>query len=244
MPRILKQIQIMKILLVEDNVRLRQLITDVLIHHGFAVDVASSLAEAKNMVAHFSCDLILLDLNLPDGDGLDLLKFPDHKKNKTPILVITARAGLDDRVQGLNCGADDYLIKPFATEELLARCRALLRRPGRVLGNVLRLGNIELHALRRTVIVSGRIVSIRPRELALLEQLMRHNEQVVTREHLLSGLYSSDQEISLNALEANISRLRKWLRVHVTDVMIHTAHGTGYVLAAKDHANQVVSSNV
>jgi DNA-binding response OmpR family regulator len=113
----------MKVLLVEDNVRLKDLVSEELIKHGFVIDGVSSLADAKDMFATFQYDLILLDLSLPDGDGLDLLKLVTSKKNPPPILVITARSGLDDRITGLNLGADDYLVKPFAPEELIARCR-------------------------------------------------------------------------------------------------------------------------
>ena len=228
----------MKVLLVEDNIRLKELVSEELIKHGFAIDGTSSLADAKDMFATFQYDLILLDLSLPDGDGLDLLKLVTSKKNPPPILVITARSGLDDRITGLNLGADDYLVKPFAPEELIARCRALLRRPGHTLGTSISIGNIEFNLATREVLVSGKRVNITPKELALLEHLIRHQNQIVGREQLETRLYSSDKEVSPNALEATISRLRKWIKNNHCSVSLHTSHGIGYLLASNEEYNE------
>lgn len=220
----------MRILLVEDNARFAELLAHGIRATGFAIDSASTLVEADELLELVSYDLILLDLSLPDGDGLKLVKRLRACKNPVPILIITARSGLDDRVTGLNLGADDYLVKPFATEELVARCRALLRRPGAVLGNILTVANVSLDSGRREACVDGQRLDLPPRELALLEELMRRAGQVVLRTNLETSLYALDKEVSPNALEAAVSRLRKRLNGAQADVTLHTAHGVGYAI--------------
>lgn len=216
----------MRILLIEDNTRLSELVSHALTADGFAVDAALSLYDAKEFMALATYDLILLDLSLPDGDGLSMIA----NKGTTPTLVITARAGLDDRVIGLNLGADDYLVKPFATEELIARCRALLRRPGGALGNVLTAANLSFNSSAREASINGKPASLSPREMALLEHLMRRVGQVVARQTLESSLYAMEKEVTPNALEASVSRLRRWLKTHGAAVTLHTAHGVGYAI--------------
>lgn len=220
----------MRILLIEDNERLSELVAQALTADGFAVDSAFSLSESRDFLKVVSYDLILLDLSLPDGDGFSLIKDISDKKIQTPILVVTARAGLDDRITGLNLGADDYLVKPFATEELVARCRALLRRPGSVLGTILFAGNLSFNSSSREVAVDGRKCNVSPREMALLEHLMRHIGQVVSREHLESSLYAMDKDVTPNAIEASVSRLRRALKKEGANLVLHTSHGIGYAL--------------
>jgi len=226
-------ISIMRLLLIEDNVRLAELVNRALTAEGFAVDVASTLAAAEEFLALARYDLIVLDLGLPDGDGFTLIKKLRSEALPVPILVVTARSGLDDRVAGLDLGADDYLVKPFATEELAARCRALLRRPGGVLGSVLTAGNVSLDCNAHEVQVAGRRMDLARRELALLELLMRRVGRVVPRATLENGLYSMGQEVTPNALEASVSRLRRRLSTAGADVTLHTAHGIGYALMPK-----------
>ncbi len=220
----------MRVLLIEDNERLSDLVGQALTIDGFAVDIAFSLLEARDFLKVVLYDLILLDLSLPDGDGFSLIRDISDKKIQTPILVVTARAGLDDRITGLNLGADDYLVKPFATEELIARCRALLRRPGSVLGAILIAGNLSFNSCTREVVVDGKKFNIPPREMALLEHLMRHIGQVVSRENLESSLYSMDKDVTPNAIEASVSRLRRALKNVGASLVLHTSHGIGYAL--------------
>ncbi|CAN5298024.1 response regulator transcription factor [soil metagenome] len=222
----------MRLLLVEDNARLAALVSDGLDEQGFAVDWYETVdgAEHAQTLAHY--DLLLVDLGLPDGDGLDLIRAMRRRRNSTPILVLTARAGLDDRVAGLDAGADDYLVKPFQIPELAARCRALLRRPGNALDTVLTAGNVALIPSERAIRASGRTMETPPREVALLEQLLRRSGHVVAKSALENALYSMDAEVTPNALEATVSRLRKRLKTAAADIQIKTVHGVGYALFA------------
>jgi DNA-binding response OmpR family regulator len=220
----------MRLLLVEDNARLSKLLSRVLVAEGFAVDGAATLRAAQELLELVAYDLIIVDLGLPDGDGLTLIKAVRARSDSTPILIITARGGLDDRITGLDLGADDYLVKPFATEELTARCRALLRRPGGVLATILTAGNLSLDCNSREARVDNMRIDLPPRELSLLELLLRRAGQVVPRTNLENGLYSMGEEVSPNALEAAVSRLRRRLAAAGSDVALHTAHGIGYAL--------------
>lgn len=222
----------MRLLLVEDNARLASLIREGLDAQGFAVDWCETVDGADHALKVNAYDLILLDLGLPDGEGLDLVRQVRRAKLMLPILILTARGGLDDRVKGLDAGADDYLVKPFQIPELAARCRALLRRPGASLGTQLIVGNVSLDSAERTVLVSGLTIEATPREVSLLECLLRRAGHVVAKLALESALYSMDAEVTPNALEACMSRLRKRLNAAGADVQIRTVHGVGYALFA------------
>ncbi|ESQ84944.1 hypothetical protein AEAC466_07760 [Asticcacaulis sp. AC466] len=221
----------MRLLLIEDNPRLSELVSGGLTTEGFSVDAFATAADATLALRAADYDLILLDLGLPDGDGIVLL---DGWKRRaaltTPVLVITARDGLDDRVTGLDAGADDYLVKPFAMKELVARCRALLRRPGACLGTELEAGNVRLDVRSHAVAITGRTISMPLREQSLLEVLMRHAGQVVAKSVIEHSLYPLGADVTPNALEATISRLRKRLAAASADVRVHTSHGIGYAL--------------
>jgi len=220
----------MRLLLVEDNPQLAQLVQEGLTRQGFVIDRCGSLKEAMTVRAAASYDLILLDLGLPDGDGMRLVRELRRASDSTPILILTARGGLNDRLIGLDGGADDYLVKPFEIAELAARCRALLRRPGASLGVVLQLGNVALDTTTRMVTVNEQRIEVPPREVALLEQLLRRAEQVVRRNQLEESLYSFGEEVTPNALESAVSRLRKRLTAAGATVLVRTAHGIGYAL--------------
>jgi DNA-binding response OmpR family regulator len=220
----------MRLLLVEDNLQLAQLIQEGLSSQGFVIDRCGSLQEAIATRAAATYELIILDLGLPDGDGMDLVRRLRQANDFIPILILTARSGLNDRLTGLDGGADDYLVKPFEIAELAARCRALLRRPGASLGVVLQLGNVALDTTTRTVSVADQRIDIPPREVALLEQLLRRAEQVVRRSQLEESLYSFGEEVTPNALETAVSRLRKRLSSAEANVVVRTAHGIGYAI--------------
>ena len=220
----------MRLLLVEDNPQLGELVTAGLAREGFVVDWRRDGESALEARALATYDAILLDLGLPDGDGLDLLKRLRRERDSTPVLVVTARGELDDRVRGLDLGADDYVVKPFDVSEVAARCRALLRRPGACLGIVLTCGNVSLDTVRRLLTVNGAPVPASPREAALLEHLLRRSGDVVPRASLEDRLYAMDAEVTPNALEVAVSRLRKRLQAAGADVALRTVHGVGYAL--------------
>jgi DNA-binding response OmpR family regulator len=222
----------MRLLLVEDNVRLASLVREGLDQQGFAVDWCETAGGAEHALQITEYDLVLLDLGLPDGEGLDLVRALRRRKDTMPILILTARGGLDDRVLGLDAGADDYLVKPFQIPELAARCRALLRRPGALLGTELIAGNVALNSAQRGVTVAGLVIDAPPREVDLLECLLRRAGQVVSKPAIEGALYSMDAEVTPNALEACVSRLRRRLTNAGADIQIRTVHGVGYALFA------------
>lgn len=221
---------IMRLLLIEDNPRLGEAIVAGLSRDGFAIDWSRSLEEADEALGLTDYDLLLLDLGLPDGDGLDLVRRLRRDRNPTPILVLTARGELGDRVKGLDLGADDYLVKPFELSEVAARCRALMRRPGACLGATLSAGNLTLDTSTRTVRINGSMVTLQRRETTLLEQLLRRVGQVVTKPSLEDQIYAMDAEVTPNALEAVVSRLRRRLTAAGADATLKTVHGVGYAL--------------
>jgi len=220
----------MRLLLVEDNDRLSEFLEKGLADAGFAVDRAGTLVEAAASLDASRFDAVILDLGLPDGDGLSLLKTRRAGGDRTPVLILTAREGVSDRVGGLNAGADDYLAKPFAMEELVARVKALLRRPGAALGVQLTLGNICLDTIGPSFIVDGRPATLTRRELALMEILLRRPGKVISRGAIEEGLYSFNDEVGSNALEVLVSRLRKKLGSLGADVNLHTVRGVGYMV--------------
>lgn len=220
----------MRILLVEDHLRLAQTIVEGLSGFGFGVDLFTTVEEGLAATKSMSYDAIILDLGLPDRDGLELIKELRASAIWVPILVLTARDGIDDRVEGLDRGADDYMLKPFAMKELAARLRALLRRPGGPLGNTIDIGNITLDTAARQLKVGGRTVAIPPRELDALELLMRRADQVVPKRLFEDSLYGLSDDVSPNTIEALISRLRRRLEAIEAQVSIHTLRGIGYLL--------------
>lgn len=224
----------MRILLVEDNERLAELVCEGLRAGGFVTDTFDCVADGDAALASVTYDAVILDLGLPDGDGLDLLKAARQRGQTMPVLVLTARDGVEDRVRGLNGGADDYLVKPFAMEELLARIRALLRRPGAALGVQLSCGRMVLDTAAREVRVDGTVVNVPRRELELLEQLLRRAGRVVPKRSLEEGLYGFDDDVSSNTVEVLLSRLRKRLTQSGSGLSIHTLRGVGYMLAEDD----------
>lgn len=221
----------MRLLTIEDEQELAELTAGALGRAGFAVDIAGSLAEAEEAVAVMSYDAIILDLGLGDGDGLSLLRSLRGHGASVPVLILTARDALEDRVIGLDSGADDYVLKPFHMAELISRIRAVLRRPNSALGVRLEIGNLVFETAHRQVTVSDRIVSLSTRELALLEILLRRAERVVTREAIEQSLYSFEADLGSNALEVLVHRLRRKLQEAGAALQIHTLRGVGYLLA-------------
>jgi two-component system response regulator QseB len=217
------------LLVIEDNERLAALVADGLGARGYACDVAHALSDADAALAAAAFDAIVLDLGLPDGDGLDWLR-ARKPSGEPPALILTARGALEDRVNGLDAGADDYLVKPFSIDELAARLRALLRRPGRRADPVLRVGLLSYDAASRTASVGDRPIDLARREADLLELVMRRAGQVVRRQSIEESLYSFDEAVTPNAVEAIVSRLRRKLEEAGLSGQLHTVRGVGYLL--------------
>jgi two-component system response regulator TctD len=221
----------MKLLLVEDNDRLSTLLQQGLGKAGFTVDLLTTVSDADEMLKSAHYDIVVLDLNLPDGDGHEVLRNMRSRGDSTPVLVLTARATLKDRVNGLDAGADDYAVKPFALEELIARLNALLRRPGDLLGFALKLGNVTFDTRARQVFVDEKPCYLSARELAVLETLMRRSGRVVPKKILEDNLFGLSDDVVSNAIEVYIHRLRKRLGEFGATVRVDTLRGVGYMIS-------------
>lgn len=220
----------MRILFLEDNERLRTPTADALRTAGYAVDTAARVAEAEASLSVATYDCIVLDLGLPDGDGMDVLAALRRRGVATPVLLLTARDDNASVIDGLNGGADDYLRKPFNVEELIARIRALLRRPGGSFVAELREGNITLEPSERRATVAGTALDLSRREVGALELLIRRAGRVISKGALEEALYGFGEEVSPNAVEVLIHRLRKKLAAAGAEPEIHTLRGIGYML--------------
>ncbi|WEK44639.1 MAG: response regulator transcription factor [Candidatus Sphingomonas colombiensis] len=222
-----------RILIVEDNQRLATLVATGLGERGHVCDVAQSLLAADDALGLSAFDGLVLDLGLPDGDGIEWLK-RRRSAGAPPALILTARDALEDRVKGLDAGADDYLPKPFAMDELAARLRAMLRRPGARQEIALTLGAIRFDAAAHVVTASDVTLDLTRRETALLELLMRRAGQVVRRRAIEDALYTFDEAVTPNAIEATVSRLRRKLEEAGASGYLHTIRGVGYLLRESD----------
>jgi DNA-binding response OmpR family regulator len=226
----------MRLLVVEDSERLAQLMARLLAENKFTTDVVSTVSEAEAALDLVDYDLILLDLSLPDGDGRDVLRSLRRKGRATRILVITARADVVERVGALNDGADDYLVKPFSLDELLARIKALLRRPSERSEPVLSAGKLTLDTASLTLRVAGEVAPLTRRELSVLASLLRRRGRLVSRQKLEEAIYSLDEEVTPNAIEAAVSRLRRRLDSLGAAVNITSMRGLGYILTEREAA--------
>jgi DNA-binding response OmpR family regulator len=221
----------MRLLVVEDEPRISELIKAALERAEFVVDTVRLRGDAREALANTSYDAAILDLGLPDGDGLNLLAELRPAGNHIPILILTARDAVEQRVLGLDAGADDYLVKPFAMSELIARTKALLRRPGAALGTTLRAGNIAFDTIGRDVNVAGVPLQLPRREAAILEHLLRRQGRVVPKSILEEKLYGIDEELESNAVPVHVHHLRRKLQEAGASLEIHTVRGIGYLLA-------------
>lgn len=221
----------MKLLVIEDHASLGEMIASYMQERGFAVDRARGGADALAAIALTTYDAAILDLGLPDMDGLELLRrLRQGAASVLPVLILTARDRVDQRISGLDAGADDYILKPFDIAELEARLRAVLRRPGPRPGALLAFADITFDPSCRGARVGGNSLDLTRREAALLEELIRSGERIVVRDTLADRLYGFDDDVSANAIEATVSRLRRKLASLGSAVRIEALRGIGYRL--------------
>lgn len=220
----------MQILVVEDEKYLRELIVRRLRGQGYNVDHCGDGQAALEHLDSAEYDCIILDVLLPKRDGLSVLRALRSAHDATPVMLLTARDSIEDRVRGLDAGADDYVVKPFSFDELDARVRALLRRSSDDKAAVLTMADLELDTIRHTVRRAGREIDLTSKEYALLEYLMRNPEHVLTREQILNHVWSYDFEGDSNIVDVYIRYLRRKMDRGFDSPLIHTVRGTGYVL--------------
>jgi two-component system, OmpR family, response regulator len=219
-------ILILRILLIEDEPSLGQAVREHVAATGHAVDHVLRLDDARAALRGVDYGLVLLDLHLPDGLGIDLLKSLRGAGDRRPVIILTARDQIRDRIEGLNAGADDYLVKPFDLDELNARVAAVARRASGNPTPIIRLGELEIDQSGREVRRNGRRIDITGREWAVLDKLLSRRKSVVTKEQIEEALYPFGAEIESNAIEVHVSRLRKKLGRN----LIETVRGIGYRL--------------
>ncbi|TFG86809.1 MAG: response regulator transcription factor [Chromatiales bacterium] len=220
----------MRLLIVEDDAALRQSLAASLRSAGFAVDEASTAAEAEYFAAEFAVQLGIVDLGLPDRSGVELISRLRASGCEFPILILTAREHWQDKVNGLNAGADDYVVKPFNLDELKARINALMRRTAGQAQPILRAGFVEMNTHAREVRVEGRVVTLTAYEYRILEMLVMRAGRVVSKQELTDQLYDQDFERDSNVVEVLLTRLRKKLDPDRTLGLIETVRGQGYLM--------------
>ncbi|WP_295538281.1 response regulator transcription factor [uncultured Pseudacidovorax sp.] len=220
----------MKILVVEDQERLGQFVVQALRERSYTVSWAQNCTRARDELAQSPYDAVILDLGLPDGDGLDLLAQWRQTGFNEPVLILSARDTVDDRVKGLNVGADDYLPKPFSVEELVARLRSLMRRQSSVKQTVLEHRGLKMDLLRHTVQVDGQALELTSREYALLEVFMQNAGRILTRTLISEKIWASHYDVDTNLLDVYMSRLRQKVVMADGRPLFKTVRGVGYQL--------------
>ena len=227
----------MRLLVVEDEKKLNDLITKKLEKEYYGVDSCFDGEEAVRYVEGTEYDAIILDIMLPELDGFEVIKRIRAKKNKVPILLLTARDNIDDKVKGLDYGADDYLVKPFIFEELMARIRVLLRRNSGNADNVVTIANLKVDLDAKTVFRDDLLIKLSGREYSILEYLIRNKGKILSRERIEDHIWNYDYEGGTNVIDVYIRYLRKKIDDSYTPKLIHTIRGLGYVLRV-DNENE------
>jgi two-component system OmpR family response regulator len=222
----------MDVLLIEDDIDVAELLKDALQDHQHTVEHVTTARDGLFIAASGNFDIIILDRILPGGvDGIRIIETLRQQNNKTPVIVLSGMGEVEDKVHGLRAGGNDYLVKPFAISELIARIEALTRQRGSAPAETqLQVGNLELDLLSRVVRREGRVVVLQPRELKLLEYMMRHAGQVLTRPMLLEAIWSYHFDPQTNLIEVHISRLRQKIDQPFKNAMLHTIRNVGYIL--------------
>ena len=218
----------MRVLVAEDDKPVANFVRKGLEAEQYAVDVAADGDDAQYMAEEFDYDLVILDLGLPRLDGLEVLKRLRARKSFLPVLILTGRTRVEDRVKGLDLGADDYLTKPFSFSELSARVRALLRRPGRPAEVSLHVEDVDMNRVERTVKRAGRTIELTPKEFAVLEYLMRNAGRCVTRTMIIEHVWNFSFDTMTNVVDVYINYLRKKIGEGFDRKLIHTVRGVGY----------------
>ena len=224
----------MRILIVEDEPKVASFIRRALEEESYAVDVCSDGIQGRDLASEVDYDLVILDLLLPGLPGIDVLKAVRDAKVTTPILILTARSKVDQRVKGLDAGADDYLTKPFAIEELIARTRALLRRAGGDTSGILQIDDLILNPISHEVTRGGQRVDLTSKEYALLEYMMRNAGRVLTRPMIAEHVWDLDFDTFTNVIDVYINYLRNKIDRGHARGLIHTVRGSGYTLKLTD----------
>ena len=219
-------------LLVEDNAELAETIIDRLRANGHSVDHERDGNEANELLRHFKFDIVLLDVNLPGRSGYEVLRSMRNRSDDTPVIILTARSQIDDRVIGLDAGADDYMIKPVDFRELLARCRVLARRRAGASSNVFTAGSLVFDRAAKQAMIEGQNAQMRAREIQLLEIMIDNMGRMLTKEEVADRLYTFDEAPSMNAVEQLVTRLRR--KLEGTPLIIKTARGLGYMAYLSD----------
>jgi two-component system copper resistance phosphate regulon response regulator CusR len=225
----------MRFLVIEDEKRIADFLSRGLESAGYAVDVAGDGASAIDMVHATDYDLVILDMMLPDMDGLKVLEKIRNRKASPPVLILSARGGVDDRVKGLELGADDYLVKPFAFVELLARVRVLLRR-GQPTPERLQVGELILDCIRRKVVRNGENIELAPKEFSILEYMMRNRGRPLSRTMIVEHVWDMDYDGLTNIVDVYIRHLRSKIDDKWPAKLIHTVRGIGYMLDIPEKA--------
>ncbi|HWJ87342.1 MAG TPA: response regulator transcription factor [Pelagibacterium sp.] len=220
----------MRLLLVEDEPEMASMITAALKRHDMIVDLAPNLAIAREAIQSASYDMVVLDRHLPDGEGLTFISYLRAETGGVPVMVLSAYGSTQQRIEGLDVGADDYLAKPFSIDELIARIRALRRRPVAMIDQLVSLGDLTYDVANREASVRGSVLGLPRRERLVLEALIQRAGRSVTRAVLEESVFGFDDEIASNSLDAHISRLRRKLTEAGAGVEIHTIRGIGYLI--------------
>ena len=220
----------MRILVVEDQPEMNALLVKQLTAEHYSVDSCQNGTDALEYLAGGEYDAVVLDIMLPGVDGLELLRRRRAAGDKTPVLLLTARDGIEDRVRGLDSGADDYLVKPFALQELLARLRVLIRRRADQVSDVITVAGLQVDCMARTAARGGQVIPLSAKEFAVLEYLARNAGTVLSRDRISHGVWNYDYEGGSNVVDVYIRYLRKKLDDGRTPKLIHTVRGVGYVL--------------